>query len=280
MLLFDNADDFGYVIDVLPGPQAACHIIITTRKAQTHDIFYQRNVNLLLLSVLEKRKAVVALLSWAGKSKDTWQTLDYNEKKYAEKVAAEPPVDGLPLALSHAGAFIEQHRITFLKYWRKIEAESKRLEAAALNLDSFLRYFHLSHLKEDLVTFSVHHLIQASVLQRMVGSTDDFVSVLKFAAKALFERLPHVNDLSNYLISPMVLSLTPHIYSTVEKMLRMGILDEEVDPGLVDCGCQLALSYRHYDEAGFLCSLRVKAFEANSTTISDEETSLRKRNCK
>ncbi|XP_065836209.1 uncharacterized protein [Oscarella lobularis] len=112
----------------------------------------------------------------------------------------------------------------------------------------------------------------------MVGSTDDFVSVLKFAAKALFERLPHVNDLSNYLISPMVLSLTPHIYSTVEKMLRMGILDEEVDPGLVDCGCQLALSYRHYDEAGFLCSLRVKAFEANSTTISDEETSLRKRN--
>ena len=116
LLLFDNADDFGFVIDILPGPQAACHIIITTRKAQTHDIFYQRNVNLLLLSVLEKRKAVVALLSWAGKSKDTWQTLDYNEKKYAEKVAAEPPVNRLPLALSHAGTFIEQHRITFLKY--------------------------------------------------------------------------------------------------------------------------------------------------------------------
>ena len=114
LLLFDNADDFGFVIDVLPGPQAACHIIIiTTRKAQTHDIFYQRNVNLLLLSVLQKRKAVVALLSWAGKSKDTWQTLDYNEKKYAEKVAAEPPVDGLPLALSHAGTFINSTGLSF-----------------------------------------------------------------------------------------------------------------------------------------------------------------------
>ena len=99
-------------------------------------------------------------------------------------------------------------------------------------------------------------------IPRHIGSTDDFVSVLKFVAKALFERLPDVNDLSNYLISPMVLSLTPHIYSTVEKMLRMGILDEGVDPGLVDCGCQLALSYRHYEEAGFFCSLRVKAFEA------------------
>ena len=404
LLLFDNTDDLGFVNDILPGAHDACHIIITTRKAQTHDIFYQRNVNSLLLGVLEKQKAVVALLCWAGKSKDSLQTLDYNEKKYAEKVAAEPPVDGLPLALSHAGTYIEQHRITFLKYWRKIDAEAKRLEAAALNLDSFLRYFHLSHLKENLrqrnvhnisgfvrldprnvanycdqisvlraqtaykerkehrvsltweldlddvrdevsqegylllkccavvssrdilqdvvadaafqtnpldkefkiskaikilnerslvqqisspdndmiVTFSMHHLIQASMLQRMAENTDDFISVLKSVSKALFKRLPPINDLSNCLISPIVLSLTPHIYSTVEKMLRMGILDDDssIYPGLVDYSCQLALLYKHYEDARFLCSLRVDAFEANSTRFSEEEIRLRRRDCK
>ncbi|XP_065836864.1 uncharacterized protein [Oscarella lobularis] len=279
-----------------------------------------------------------------------------------------------------------------------IEAEAKRLEAAALNLDSFLRCFHLSHLKEDLrrrnvhnirqfirldarnvvnycdqisslraqtaykerekhrvsltseldlddvrdeesqegfllfkccavmssrdippdvvadaafqtnpldkefkiskaikilnersliqqisspdndmvVTFSMHHLIQASMLQRMAGNAKDFVSVLKSVAKAFFERLPHFDDLSNLLISPVVLSLTPHIYSTAVKMLRLGILDEGVYPGLVDCACQLALEYRHYEEATHLCFLRVNAFEAKLTRFCVEETRRRR----
>ena len=40
-----------------------------------------------------------------------------------------------------------------------IEAEAKRLEATALNLDSFLRYFYLSHLKEDKRR-NVHNISQ------------------------------------------------------------------------------------------------------------------------
>ena len=156
LLLFDNADEFDLVKDFLPGPRATCHIIITTRKALAHDIAYQRNIESLSLTSLKKEKAVVALLCWSGKSEESLQDLEYSERKYAEKVATESPVEGLPLALSHAGTFIEKRKITFLMYWRKIEAEAKRLEAAALNLDSFLRYFHLSHLKEDL---KMHHRV-------------------------------------------------------------------------------------------------------------------------
>ncbi|XP_065826498.1 uncharacterized protein [Oscarella lobularis] len=400
LLLFDNADDFDLVKEFLPGSRAACHIIITTRKAQTHNIVYQRNVNSLSLTVLEKEKAVVALLCWSGKSKESLQVLEYNEKKYAKKVATEPPVEGLPLALCHAGTFVEQHQVTFLMYWRKIEAEAKRLEAAALNLDSFLRYFHLSHLKENLrqhrvssvnqfvrldprnignyydqksvlvaqsaykererhrvfltweldindvrddesqegylflkccsimssrdipldvvadaaflyernsldkqfkvakaikilnersliqqvtdpdndmnVTFSVHHLIQASVLQRMGENATDFHSILKLVAKALLKRLPPLEDLNEQTTSPTLLSLIPHIYSTVEKMLRVGMLDE-ARPGLIDYGCFLALRYSHHEDGKRLCSLRVEVFEANLATFSEEEIRLRRR---
>ena len=405
LLLFDNADNFDLIQEFLPGPRAACHIIITTRKALTHDIVYQRNGKSLSLTFLKKKKAVVALLCWSGKSEESLQVLEYNEKKYAEKVATEPPVEGLPLALSHAGTFIDQHQITFLMYWRKIEAEAKRLEAAALNLDSFLRYFHLSHLKEDLMlrhrvsnvnqficmdprdvgnyydqksvlvaqsaykekekyrvfltweldindvrddesregylflqccsvmssrdiprdvvadaafscetnsldkqfkvakaikslnersliqqvsdpdndmnaTFSMHHLIQASVLQRMGVNITEFRSILKLVANGLLKRLPHILDLDEQLISPTLLSLTPHIYSTVEKMLRVGMLSEAY-PGLIDYGCQLALKYRHYEDASRLCSLRVKAFETDGSAMYSEiENRFRRRDCK
>ena len=406
LLLFDNADNFDLVKDFLPGPRVACHIIITTRKAQTHDICHQRNVNLLLLTFLKNKKAVVALLRWSGKPKESLQFLEYKERKYAKKVATEPPVEGLPLAISHAGTYIEQHQITFLMYWRKIEAEAKRLEAAALNLDSFLRYFHLSHLKEDLkmrhrvsnvsqfirldhrnvgddndqksvlnaqiaykerekhrvfltweldindvrddksqegylflkccsvmssrgipqdvvadaafsyetnsldkqfkvakaiktlndrsfiqqvsdpdddinVTFSVHHLIQASVLQRMGENVNDFQIILNLVAKALLKRLPPFEDLvSEPWISVTLLSLTPHIYSTVEKMLRVGMLDD-ARPGLIDYGCQLSLNFKHYEDASRLCSLRVKVFEAvDLARYSEKEIQIRRRDCK
>ena len=58
-----------------------------------------------------------------------------------------------------------------------------------------------------IVTFPMHHLIQASMLQRMAENTDDFISVLKSVSKALFKRLPPINDLSYCLISPIVLPL-------------------------------------------------------------------------
>ena len=114
----------------------------------------------------------------------------------------------------------------------------------------------------------------------MVECTEDFASVLKSVAKALLERLPRFTDNKNHLNSLIVLSLTPHIYSTVEKMLRMGILDEGVYPGLVDCGCGLAVGYGHYEEAVYFSSLRVNAFEANSTGFCEEETRRRRRECK
>ena len=156
LLFLDNADDFEFLKSCLPGHSVACHVVITTRRTQTHDIFHQRNVDRLTLNVLQKEKAIAALYRLSGKRSYSQTTSDYNERKYAEKVAVEPPVEGLPLALSHAGSFIEQHRITFRQYWTKLEAEAKRLEAAALNLDSFLRYFHLSHLKAGLDRCGIH----------------------------------------------------------------------------------------------------------------------------
>ena len=79
-------------------------------------------------------------------------TIDYNKRKYAEKVAVGPPEGRLPRTRSRR-VF---HRCTFCQYWLELEAEAKRLEAAALNLDAFLRYFHLSHLRDHLDRCGVH----------------------------------------------------------------------------------------------------------------------------
>ena len=129
------------------------------------------------------------------------------------------------------------------------------------------------------VTFSMHHLIQASVLQRIGVNMTEFRSILKLVANALLKRLPPLEDLGKRVTSPTLLSLTPHIYATVEKMLRVGMLDEPCS-GFIDYCCSLALFYSHYEDCKRLCSLRVEIFEANMAKFSEEEIRHRRRNCK
>ena len=395
LLLLDNADDFDFLKRCLPGHAVACHIVITTRRAQTHDVFHERKVSLLTLNVLDEQKAVVALLHLSGMRPESHATMDYNERKYAEKVAVGPPVGRLPLALAHAGSFIEHHHCTFRQYWLKLEAEAKRLEAAALNLDAFLRYFHLSHLRDhldrcgvhsvntfvefDLETmglnafdrksvsraraalaerervfltwemdlddvhkedeshggyrfleccsvlssqdipldvvadaafsttashvdfrvmramkalnerslvqrmseidnesFSVHHLVQASVLQRLGADVGHLTRVLESTANALFKRLPPPEHFLLDFTDSSLLRIAPHVYSVAGKMLEAGLL---VAP-LVDYGCALAIGFYHYDDAVRLCSSRAQVFEAKLATFSAEEMRLLRHNCK
>ena len=400
LLLFDNADDFDLVKDWFPDPLVSCHVVVTTRRTQKHDIFYQRSVRLLTLDVLKGESATLALCRWAGKSEKDFDALELTERKHAHLLANEAPVEGLPVAIAHAGSFIDQHRISFLQYWKKIENESKQLEAAALNLDDFLRYFHLSHLKEPLkfhnvysidqllkcdpqtiggrtaynrkllenaqaalkteqrafltwkmdiddvestsayayqllmyssvmsprsislnvvagaafsevapvhrdfkvagalrtlnersliqkitepdndfdVSFSMHHLIQSSMLQRLGENVEDLHRVLKSVAKELMNRLPSLSDIAKNLTDPALSSLFPHCHSVVEKMLETGLLDEAY-PGLSDYACSLALWYNGRI-AERLSALRVAALEASVGLYSVEETRERRRQCK
>ena len=146
--MFDNADDLELIAKYLPHPSTSCHVLITTRTTQSCELFREDNSNVLVLETLEESIAISALIGLAGKEKET---LSPSELKAARKIAVEAPIEGLPIALRHAGAYLLRHEgVTFEAYWEKLVQEKRQLEAASLDLDKFLRYFRLSHLEEDL----------------------------------------------------------------------------------------------------------------------------------
>ncbi|XP_065826141.1 uncharacterized protein [Oscarella lobularis] len=148
LILFDNADDLELIAKYLPHPSTSCHVLITTRTTQSCELFREDNSNVLVLETLEESIAISALIGLAGKEKET---LSPSELKAARKIAVEAPIEGLPIALRHAGAYLLRHEgVTFEAYWEKLVQEKRQLEAASLDLDKFLRYFRLSHLEEDL----------------------------------------------------------------------------------------------------------------------------------
>ena len=148
LILFDNADELEAIAKYLPYPSTSCHLLITTRTTQSCELFREENTNVVILETLEESIAISALIGLAGKEKET---LSPSELEAARKIAVEAPIEGLPIALRHAGAYLLRHEgVTFEAYWEKLAQEKRQLEAASLDLDKFLRFFRLSHLEEDL----------------------------------------------------------------------------------------------------------------------------------
>ena len=148
LVLFDNADDLEVISKYLPDPSTSCHILITTRTTESHQQFCQDNTNVMVLETLDEATAVSALIGLAGREETALSRI---EREAAEKIAVLPPVELLPIALCHAGSYLLRHgNVTFESYWEKLVAEEKKLATAAIDLDTFFRYFRLSHLGEVL----------------------------------------------------------------------------------------------------------------------------------
>ncbi|XP_065839837.1 uncharacterized protein [Oscarella lobularis] len=160
LVLIYGADEYDLVKDYLPGPTAPCHVLITTRspleELEDHD-----QVKCLSLEPLDGENAVTALRSWAGFGRRPVD--DSIDSEYARRLALEPPIEGLPIAIAHAGTFIKRHRLSFQRYWEKLRAATSVLDAAALDLDKFLQYFRLSHLKRCFLQAGVTRPGQLSV---------------------------------------------------------------------------------------------------------------------
>ena len=131
----------------------ACHVLITTRATGQNEVFQRKNSAVLVLETLDESAAVSALIGLSGKAKEE---LSRTELDAVRKIPIEAPVEGLPIAISHAGSFKQRHDgVTFTVYWEKLVAEKRQLEAALLNLHTFLRYFRLSHLEDVLLRVGV-----------------------------------------------------------------------------------------------------------------------------
>ena len=153
LIVLDNADELDTIADFLPPSSVACHVLITTRTTGQNEVFQRKNSAVLVLETLDESAAVSALIGLSGKTKEE---LSRTELYAVRKIAIEAPVEGLPIALSHAGSYIQRHdSVTFTVYWEKLVEEKRQLEAASLNLHTFLRYFRLSHIEDVLLRIGI-----------------------------------------------------------------------------------------------------------------------------
>ena len=153
LILLDNADELDIIVDFLPPSSVACHVLITTRATGQNEVFQRNNSAVLVLETLDESAAVSALIGLSGKSREE---LSRTELDAVRKIAIEASVEGLPIAISHAGSYIQRHDgVNFTVYWGKLVEEMCQLEAASLNLRTFLRYFRLSHLEDVLLRVGV-----------------------------------------------------------------------------------------------------------------------------
>lgn len=112
LLILDNVDDFDLIGDYLPEEaKSNCHIILTTRAQATGSIAHTLEVDTMnneegVLLVLRRAKIVSP-----GADLDQ---VTHKLRLDAETIVTE--MDGLPLALDQAGAYIEETGCTFLGY--------------------------------------------------------------------------------------------------------------------------------------------------------------------
>jgi tetratricopeptide (TPR) repeat protein len=116
LLILDNADDVMRVRDFLPdGPYINGHIILTTRAQALGGI-----ANAIDIEKMGKQEGVQFLLKRV-KSNGTTSA----ERTAAEKIVRE--LDGLPLALDQAGAYVEETGCSLAAYLKFYETRRKEL---------------------------------------------------------------------------------------------------------------------------------------------------------
>ena len=151
LLLYDGADDLDLVQQILPPDTMPVHVLVTTRCGGDHPLFDRAN-GVIRLGYLSPEKAVSALFAWARRRNPS-----DDELEYAMKMVANSFIQGLPLAVAHIGTFLRQAKMACSAYYEMLMSRQEELQAAALDLDKLLQYFHISTVKGKLAAVGVSH---------------------------------------------------------------------------------------------------------------------------
>jgi tetratricopeptide (TPR) repeat protein len=123
LLILDNADNLTIARDFLPsGPQG--HVLLTTRESATGQI--AQAVELKKMShhdgalFLLRRSKLIA-------NQSEWEAATESDQQVALEIAKE--MDGLPLALDQAGAFVEEMMLSLTEYLNLYRQEGAKLLA-------------------------------------------------------------------------------------------------------------------------------------------------------
>jgi len=117
LIIMDNADDLQILRDFLPTGGKG-HIIITTRSQATRAIAQPLEV-----TQLEPDDGALFLLRRAGIIPADASLSDASEENQAAARAIADLLDGLPLALDQAGAYIEEMRCTLSDYKERYQTQ-------------------------------------------------------------------------------------------------------------------------------------------------------------
>jgi tetratricopeptide (TPR) repeat protein len=120
LLILDNADDIPMLREFLPGGHEGC-VLLTTR-AQATGI-YQR----IEIKKMQPEDGALLLLRRAKLMEEQagLDEVSKSERSLAETISCE--MDGLPLALDQAGAFIEETPSSLAEYWQFYQLERTTL---------------------------------------------------------------------------------------------------------------------------------------------------------
>ena len=143
LLVYDGANDLSFLHKVLPRSTARVHVLITSRRDDYSAL--QQVSHVISLGCLEDEDAVSALTKWSGRQPSNTQ------KTAITKLAIEPPIEKLPIALAHAGTYVRKACLSYDEYYKLLKSEKVKLEALALDLEKLLHYFNASCLQEKLL---------------------------------------------------------------------------------------------------------------------------------
>jgi tetratricopeptide (TPR) repeat protein len=117
LLIMDNADDLEILRDFLPTGGKG-HLILTTRSQATGAVAQSLEVK-----ELETVDGAVMLLRRAGIIPPEASLVDASDENQADARAIAHLLDGLPLALDQAGAYIEEMRCSLADYRERYQTE-------------------------------------------------------------------------------------------------------------------------------------------------------------
>ncbi|XP_062516701.1 uncharacterized protein LOC134192043 isoform X2 [Corticium candelabrum] len=169
LLVYDSADNLDVINDYIPNLETKCHILITTRMSK-HDLLQPGNF--ILLKPLNQSLALTVLLYFAGYGDSS--KLPERELESAWRIAKDPPVESLPLALRHVGRYLEKTGMNFSTYLHRLQIHLETMKMMNSNLEELLRYFRMMHVKEILKAENIYSVgaFNRTNLRLLANKTD------------------------------------------------------------------------------------------------------------
>ena len=170
LLLYDGADNLDFLQNYLPSTSARVHVLLTTRTSGNHVVLEKAN-KIISLGRLRSESAVKALQAWRGLAN---KELAGEEAVFAARLVSEGPVEGLPLAIAHAGTYMKKTGVSCLQYHHLLKTRQEKLKAVILDMEKLLHYFQISNLSEAL---SRHRVCSPSDLSKCSVKEVDSIAV-------------------------------------------------------------------------------------------------------